>query len=265
MGNLSFEELQTGIVFGFFKRVLSIAKQTDVKDFLFAWDSVKSKRKIIFPEYKAHRSENKTEEEIEENKLIYAQFDAIRQDILPYIGYNNIFHQPGFEADDLIASIIRNNLLSEFIIVTGDSDLYQLLSSRVSIYNIKTKKIYTSKDFQEEYGIYPHQWPFVKEIAGCSSDGIPGVKGVGEKGAIQFLTGKLKVSSKKYQDITSGMNKKIRERNAKLVTLPYNGTKSCKIQDDDLNYQAFLKVCESFDFQSIIKNDAKYWKQILEG
>ena len=265
MGDLSYEDLQTGIIFGFLRNILSVSKKTKSTSFIFTWDSVKSKRKNIFPEYKAHRKTHRTEEEEEDIKLVYEQFNALRQDILPYLGFNNIFYQIGYEADDLIASIVKHNT-GDFIIVSADSDLYQLLSANVSMYNIKTKKIYSSKDFQEEYGIYPYQWAQVKEIAGCNSDGVPGVKGVGEKGACQFINNKLKITSKKYLDITSHEGKKVRERNYKLVSLPFKGVKPCLIKEDNLNIDSFIKVCESFDFQSMLKSEnIASWQTIFGG
>jgi len=81
-----------------------------------------------------------------------------------------------------------------------------------------------------EYGIAPSQWADVKAIAGCSSDGVEGVRGVGEKTAAKFLRGNLKPASKAHQAIVAGNN--VWRRNLPLVRLPFPGVGKFDLESD---------------------------------
>ena len=67
-----------------------------------------------------------TPEEKEDLNQGYRQLNEFRMTVLPALGVKNIYIQTGYESDDLIASIVKNNS-GNFIIVTNDNDLYQLL------------------------------------------------------------------------------------------------------------------------------------------
>lgn len=98
-----------------------------------------------------------------------------------------------YEADDLLAtaSTLLNNDFDEFLVVTGDRDLLQLVSDKISV--ALTKKgvgeldIYTKENFFEKLGFFPEQLIDYKGIVGDTSDNLPGIKGIGEKTAIKLL------------------------------------------------------------------------------
>jgi len=112
-----------------------------------------------------------------------------------------IFEKKGFEADDLIATIIKKNELLnpeiENIIVTGDLDTLQLISDKTKVLTLKKgvseSMLYDIKSLKERYGLAPEQMADYKGLRGDSSDNLPGVKGIGEKTAVELL--------KKYHSI----------------------------------------------------------------
>ncbi|GAH00618.1 unnamed protein product, partial [marine sediment metagenome] len=97
----------------------------------------------------------------------------------------------------------------------------------------------------------PREWKLVKALAGCSTDGIPGVKGVGEKTAIKYLTSQLKETTKACQAIISKEGIKIFKRNLKLVALPFKGTNVFKLKKDKLSKEGWIKVTKTLGMKSL--------------
>jgi len=216
-GHLSHEDKATGIPYGFLWSILLIAEKFKTNKFIFFWDSG-SWRKKVFPEYKASRREG-TEEEQKERERIHQQFDYLKESILLRLGFS-CWQVPEMESDDLIAGTIVNHPDKRFVIVSSDNDLYQLLtkSNVAGMYDPAKHKLYRAFDFYQEYGIAARDWTIIKCIAGCSSDGVPGVPGVGTKTAIKYITEKLNPKSKAYRNIVE--NPAIVKRNYRLVALP---------------------------------------------
>ena len=90
----------------------------------------------------------------------------------------------------------------------------------------------------------------MKAIAGCSTDNVLGVKGVGEKTAIEYLRGKL-VKGKRYDDIGSKEGWKIFVANISLVKLPMQGTNYFKLEKDELSEQGWKQVVKILGMSSI--------------
>jgi len=253
-GELSFEEKKTGIAFGFLQRILFLAKKFETNKFIFCWDTKKNYRKIIYPEYKQNRRQDLTEQEKIDYALAFKQFDELRLKVLPDLGFNNVFWQNGYEADDLIAYIALEKgeeYEEPFYVVSTDKDLYQLLNV-CSIYNQKTKKIITKKTFAKLYDISPGIWFEVKSMMGDSGDNITGIEGVGEKKAIQYIKGILpkgKILSRieESEDLIN--------RNVKLIDLPYRGVKPIRInsKEDSFDREKFIDVFVDFGFESFLK------------
>ena len=263
MSELKHEEDATGVIFGFLSRILTIGMKFKSNDLFFVWDSKSSKRKEIFPEYKCNRK-TKTPEEQREVEIAIKQFVKLRKKILPALGFNNVYLQPGYEGDDLIAKFVLGRL-GEFIIVTADEDLFQCLQANTKIYNPSKKKIMTRKRFKEEYGIDSCHWFNVKALAGCSSDGVPGLRGIGEKTAIKYLTKTLDKKSKAYQNIIQNGDGALR-RNLPLVQLPFENTKDMKHEYNDFNIGAFRRLCVKYGMDSFMKEEKlKEWKLFFEG
>ena len=249
MIHLSFNEQSVGVVLGFLRKVYSLSKKFDTNKFVFTWDSKRRARQKLYPEYKLNHSV-KAPELVELDKLVYPQIDDLRLYAIPKMGFKNTFIQSGLEADDLIAVVSQIPTKEHKIIVSGDGDLYQLLTPDISMYKVKVNKLYTLKDFQNDYNIEPNQWADVKKIAGCTSDHVKGVKGVGEKTAIKYLKGTLNPTSKTYQEILK--SKDIIKRNDILVRLPFPTTKTLTLNwNENFRIVDFLKVTEKFGLASL--------------
>jgi len=249
MDDLTNDEKKVGIIFGFLKQILSLSKRFDTNKFIFCWDSKKSNRRDTYPTYKQNRNTVQTIEEQQLNNLAFSQFGEIRRKVLPRLGFKNNFIQTGIEADDIIA-VIAKNIGCEATIVSTDQDLYQLLTPKISIFSHKTKKLITDELFIENYSITPEEWVKVKQIAGCSTDNVKGINGIGEKRAINFIKNELKTDSVWYNRIT--MNKEIVDRNEALVKLPYKGTNMPILLDNETFYVAnFIEVTDQYAFRSM--------------
>lgn len=253
--------IYTNVIYGFLQTLITLSQVYRTKRFAFVWDSKKSKRKELFPEYKKSRHKNLTEQEKIELKRAFNQFQIIRKRILPAIGFKNNFMYSGFEGDDLIASIIQSDEFGqEFLLYASDHDLYQLLSPNVSM--IKKKEIYTIDKFVEEFGINPSQWWKVKTLAGCSSDEVPGIKGIGEKTVCKYLRNKLKETSVAYKKIVDS-KEEVEKRNVPLVKLPFVGTPECKLVEDEFDIQTTKELFEYYEFESLL-DEFEEWEEMLK-
>lgn len=115
----------------------------------------------------------------------------ITKELLQNLGYK-LVECSGFEADDILGTLAREceNTGNQCIVATGDRDSLQLVSKDVSVRLITTKSVvtYDEDKIMEEYGVTPHQLIDIKAIQGDTSDNIPGVKGIGQKGASDLIT-----------------------------------------------------------------------------
>lgn len=265
MKGLSNGEDDTGVLYGFLSRVLSLGQRFQSNCFVFCWDSGKSYRKILDPEYKANRGTERTEEEWKEHLSAIAQFKLLRREILPAMGFKNVFLQAGCEGDDLIARMLCD-WLGEFIVVASDEDLLQCIRKGVCIYN-PTKNLKMTGDWMlENKKCLPSQWAEIKSIAGCTTDNVKGIPGIGETYARKFLNGVLKEDSKAYQTITKGIADGIVKRTRRLVKLPFSKTRPLVHSPDKLSYDSFVEICLKYGFDSFMDDGdqgADVWEEFL--
>ena len=241
-GGLSYQGDPTGVLFGVLRDIEQLRNQfTDDNSGLeyrstciFAFDSGGAGlRGQIEPSYKSNRRKELTEDEEIALQGYRQQVQRLYRELLPEMGFRNVSKVKGYEADDIIAYYAeRMPVRHQGIIVSSDNDLWQCLRPNVSWYSPTKKQTITFASFKEEWGIYPSDWSRVKAIAGCSSDGVVGIRGVGEKTAVSWMRGQLKESSKKYQAIMHGLD--IVSRNMELVKLPFEGLKLPKPRSDSL-------------------------------
>lgn len=251
MGQLTRRDgFETGIVYGFFSQLGHICKTLRIAHVAFCWDSKKSRRRRLFSDYKRGR---RATEKPDDLIKCYSQFDDLRKSIVPQFFVNN-FQSTGFEADDIIASICRfpgPQENQQYIILSSDQDLYQLLTDRVSMYKINKKEMYTKWDFIDDWYIKPHLWASVKAMAGCTSDNVPGIPGVGEKTAVKYI---FEIKTKPHKLIDTIEAREIIKRNKPLVTLPFAGTPKYELDWDHLpSYADWVEFCEQYQFASFLK------------
>lgn len=249
LSRLNHEGEGTGIIYGFLSQLFYIQKRLRCNQWVFAWDSQNSKRKEIRPGYK-EKDKKLSQEEIDINKILYKQFDLLRKRILPRLGFKNNFITDGLEADDIIASICSNNKKQKKTIVSRDNDLWQLLSPTCDIYDFQKKSRFGVSEFEDGYGIRPRQWGLVKAIAGCTSDKVVGIKGVGNTTAVKYIKKELKTDSKAHQNIVKGL--KIIEDNKPFVILPFSGTPKYKIQQNHLKKIRMHNMCQKYGMENLL-------------
>jgi 5'-3' exonuclease len=138
--------------------------------------------------------------------------------------------------------------------VSGDKDLYQLISPTVTVYHPQSHAVVTNRVFMQEWkGLLPEDWREVKAIAGCKIDDIHGVEGVGEETARKYLTRDPKLQPKKALVISKFQGGKQFWDNRILVTLPYPGTKSVELWvHDPPTAKAWDGLCRRLGMSSLM-------------
>jgi DNA polymerase I len=216
------------IIFGFLRDILKLKQLHNSNRFVFCWDFGRPAREALLPTYKETRRKKRAEAPAAE-QATHAQFqqacDRIRTDVIPGLGYGNNFFADGIEGDDWIARVCQT-IPADLpkIIVGSDKDLYQMLGvPNTVVWIMQSETTYTKEKFQIEWECTPDLWPKVKALAGCGTDDVPGIDGVGEVTAVQYLTGKLNPKTKTYQKVHS-QAADIIARNLPLVELPHPNT-----------------------------------------
>lgn len=170
----------TGAIFGFFRMLFKLFHDFKPSHIAVTFDpGTPLERAAVFKDYKATRKPMPEELRPQIKKVI----EFLQQMDFPVLIEN------GHEADDIIGTLCATygKDFQELMIFSGDKDLYQLLSDKVSLYRGKkgvTEFVKIDTDWlHKELGISPAQVPDYMGLTGDTSDNIPGVKGVGEKSA----------------------------------------------------------------------------------
>lgn len=248
----------TNAVYGFTSVLIKVLKEIKPTHIAVCFDVAKKTfRNDIYPEYKATRVKQADE--------LYVQFPIIKKIVNAF--NIKIFEKEGYEADDLIGTIskiIEKN--TEVVILTGDKDTLQLVDDQVHVLTFKKGLSetleYNSNIVEELIGVRPSQIIDYKALRGDPSDNIPGVKGIGEKTAVEILK-EFNSIENLYKEIENGNNGKITPRilnllkrqkentflSYKLATIKLDveidfNLDNCKLGDFDLNkiHELFIKL-----------------------
>ena len=190
-GKLSYQGRDTGMIFGFFKSLQSIANRFEVTNTVIMWDITPSKFGVRRKEYEGYKvrelKKQPTGKELAERK----QFELDYSDLIilgEKLGFA-AYALDKYEADDSIALFCKQ-FGGKKIISTRDEDMYQLIDEDTFVHDPSNNKKKDLKWFMKKYGINPEQWIDYKAIAGCKSDTVPGVPGMGHQRTIEHLQGK---------------------------------------------------------------------------
>ena len=169
----------SGMVSGFASFIANLSKEFKSDYIIFALDSKgKTFRSDIDPNYKTNR---------QAPPPALLQQLPVCIEMIEKMGLYSLGCE-GYEADDLIASVVKKHGATHKInIVTSDKDLYQLIGENVKIYSHGKKMLYGREECLQRYGVYPEQIVDFLAICGDSADNIPGVRGIGDKGAKKLL------------------------------------------------------------------------------
>lgn len=214
MGALSTSDgTPTGGVYGFAAIAMELVKKLSPDKVVVAWDKAKtsvSKRVAIYPEYKAGRKKPPED--------FFAQIPLLRE-LVEALGWSFI-ELDGYEADDIIGSFGKKVDEAgdwEMFIISSDLDMLQVVDENVKMCRLmkgfsELEEI-DVKAVEEKYGIKKDQFLDLKALKGDTSDNIPGVPGIGEKGAVKLLNeyGSLDGIYNSIDKITGSTQKKLVE------------------------------------------------------
>jgi DNA polymerase-1 len=245
-------------LFGVIKMLSNIVRDKQPTEMVIAYDSqAKLKRVEEYKEYKANRESPPDE--------LKSQFPLIKEFIK--IANFQSFEEAGYEADDIIATMAvkYKDEFDEIYIVSSDKDLMQLVDETTFIYDTMKDKIYDIDGVFDKFGVYPNQIGDYLAMVGDVSDNIPGVKGIGPKGASALLV-QFKTLDNIYRNISLIKGKKKdyfieNEKKAylsrKLVALNYDlpiEISNYKNGGIDLYTNDLLNFYNGYELKSIIGN-----------
>ncbi len=232
----------TSAVFGFSRTVMDILEKDKPFYLAVAFDDGLSKRDEWYSEYKGTRDKMPDE--------LSAQMIRIKQVVEAF--NIPILSLPGYEADDLMGTTAgqaeKENV--DVRIVTGDRDLLQLLTEHTTVRLIIPKpgvpaEIFDEAKFREAYELEPRQLIDLKALEGDTSDNIPGVKGIGRKGATTLLKqfGSIEGIYERIDEIKGATQAKLIEGRDSAFLSKRLATIQC-----DVPVTLDLKRCVAHDF-----------------
>lgn len=204
----------TNAIYGFLTMLKKMWDETQPDAVAIAFDRREPTfRHLEYDGYKAQRKGMPEE---------LAEQLPVLKELLELLGYP-LVEQAGFEADDILGTLAKASREqgAECVIATGDRDSLQLVGDGVTVRLAATKfgqpqvTVYDAEKIREEYGVEPPQMIEIKALQGDSSDNIPGVAGIGPKGAGELIRSFHDIDHI-YEnldtiDIKEGMRKKLRE------------------------------------------------------
>ena len=262
MGALSTSDgTPTGGVYGFAVIAMEIVKEIRPEKVVVAWDKAGtsiSKRKAIYAEYKAGRK--KPDEDF------YAQIPLLKE-LISALSWGFI-EIDNYEADDIIGTLARQASKEDYetIIVSSDLDMLQIVDKNIKMYRLlkgfsKLEEIDVPA-LEKKYGISKNQFLDLKALKGDASDNIPGVLGIGEKGAVKLLNeyGDLKGVYDHLDEIKGAVHDKLLAgkesafMSYKLGEIMFDAPVSLsEIPDLKVDGSKVVEVLKKLEFRSLIR------------
>ncbi len=172
--------LPTNAVYGFLNMMRKLLREEEPELIGIALDvSRQTFRSEEYAEYKANRSPM-PDDLRQQMPYVRRAIEALRIPILEL---------EGFEADDVIGTLARKAVAAgdEVVLVSADKDLFQLVGDGVSMLHTGREKLYDAAAVEDDFGVPPGQVVDVLALMGDSVDNVPGVPGIGEKGAKNLI------------------------------------------------------------------------------
>ncbi|MBQ1528344.1 DNA polymerase I [Candidatus Saccharibacteria bacterium] len=269
MGTLTTSDgTPTGGVYGFAAIAMELVRKLSPDKVVVAWDKAKtsvSKRVAIYPDYKAGRKKPPED--------FFAQIPLLKK-LVESLGWDFV-ECDDYEADDIIGTFGKKVDEAgdwEMYIISSDLDMLQVVDENVKMYRLL--KGFSELEeidvvaIEKKYGIRKEQFLDLKALKGDSSDNIPGVPGIGEKGAVKLLNeyGSLDGIYNNIDKITGSVQKKLIEGKESA----YMSYKLAKIMTDapvlldevpdlEIDVNRILASLDKLEFRSLKRKFLK-WK-----
>ncbi|MBC7961879.1 MAG: DNA polymerase I [Steroidobacteraceae bacterium] len=247
----------TNAIYGFVQMLLKLIKDYQPQHLAVIFDAGRiTFRNDIYPDYKANR---------------VSMPDDLRAQVGPIRDLVRAFNIPalemeGFEADDIIGALAQeySSRGGQVVVVTGDKDLMQIVTERVTLLDTMKDKTSGIAEVFERFGVVPELVPDILGLAGDSSDNIPGVPGIGEKTAIKLLQefGTLDELLERAGEVKGKNGEKLREFREQALLSRRLATIECNVpihvSDDELaarepDTAALNALFKQFGFTTLIK------------
>ena len=237
-------------VFGYANSILTVFNELRPTYVIAAWDaSEQTFRKDMDDRYKAQRPETPSD--------LVPQFDRVRQ-LLDAFGIP-LVEKVGYEADDVLGTLATQAVEAglDVVIVTLDNDIIQLVQPGVRVYMYRPYQrdyvMYDTEAVRERFGFDPRQMIDYKALVGDTSDNIPGVKGIGEKGAKALIEqyGTLDEMLAHLEEIEPKRTRTALEAGVDEAQLSHElATIICDVPDVTLDLEA--SVLKDYDRQAVV-------------
>jgi DNA polymerase-1 len=255
------QNVPVGGVFGFIRAFFTLILRYNVEKIVITLDSGKPTfRAEIYKEYKANR--------VKVPESLVPQFSILDE----FLQASNIGHirKDGFEADDLIASLVKANG-GQNVIVSSDKDLMQLVSQDTRYLDFFANKFYQKEDVLAKFGVLPEFIADYLAIVGDTSDNVPGIKGCGPQKAVKLINefGSLENIVANIENIRDQRLKNMMQNNVEsgivskqLVMLDSSiPIDSIHFNIDAINVNGALDFLQKYEMKSLINMVEKIRKK----
>ncbi len=263
----------TNALYGFCQMLFLLLERIEPDAIVVAFDAPgKTFRHATFSEYKGTRRE--TAEELKVQL-------PIARELIAALGITSV-EVTGYEADDVVGTISKLAESKGYLttIVTGDLDSLQLVDDNVSVLTMKlgvTDTVtYGPEQVMERWGVTPEQVPDFKAIKGDTSDNIPGVAGIGDKGAAELISmfGSIEAMLERKDEIPPKYWKKIEPALEALTMSKFLATIDCNVPLE-YDFAPFTltpqqledakAMLEAYEFKTLHKRSDKVLGHYLSG
>ncbi|HSJ53910.1 MAG TPA: 5'-3' exonuclease H3TH domain-containing protein, partial [Anaerolineae bacterium] len=250
----------TNAVFGFASMLLNVLRDEQPEYLAVTFDRGLTGRDVAYTEYKANRASMPSD--------LHIQMERIRE--LLQVMHIPTYEVEGFEADDVLAALAAQATERELdvLIVTGDTDTFQLIGPRVRVMmprrSFGDTIVYDVTRIRERYGLEPRQLIDYKGLIGDTGDNVPGVRGVGDKTATKLIQeyGSLEAVYENLEKIASSRFRKALEEgrdiaflSKQLVTITTDvpvtlNLEECRVKP--LDREAVVELFRQLEFRSLV-------------
>ncbi len=245
-------------VYGFISMIAKLLKEKNPEYIVFCYDRKEpSFRKDLDVNYKANRTTMPDDMQV--------QMPYLKQ-VAGLFGIADL-EVASFEADDLIGTIATQAAVADFetYIVSGDKDFCQLINEKTFLYDTMKEVVFTPALVKEKHGVTPEQFIDYLAITGDTSDNIPGVAGIGPKGAIKLIE-EFGTLEQIYENIDRVQSAGIKEKlinskdnailSKKLVTIVRDVKTDMSLEDykrKPLNVEPLREFLQELNFKTFEK------------